>query len=348
MMASIESAGAQRGMPDADELARDFLVEPRPESGARHLRVGEDGVPGRPLPCVVAIGAFDGVHRGHRELLSHARRDASERGIAAVAVTFDPDPDEVVSVRPALKLMSVPDRLRALAAEGMGVLVVPFTRELASLGHSDFFDGVLAPYLDIRAVHVGSDFRLGARGASTVEVLSAWGAGRGIDVTGHELLLDDDVPITATRIRRLIASGDVAAAKMELGRRHCVRGDVERGRGQGAGMGFPTANVRVDGGLQLPADGVYAGFAEVDGVVWPAAINVGLPPMFADSAASARLEANLIGYRGDLYGKDMGIAFDRRLRPSRSFGSVDELIAAVDNDIARTRGQFGSIPVRIA
>lgn len=342
-VAGCEPASA---MPSARELARDFIVDlpACPEA----LRVGADPVPGAPAPCVIAIGAFDGVHRGHLDLLQRAKRDARERGLAVVAVTFDPDPDEVVSAHPAPKLTSMADRVRALASAGAGVAIVPFTRELAALDHIGFFERVLAPYLEVRAVHVGADFRLGAHGASTVDVMRAWGAARGMDVMGHELLSDGDAPITATRIRSLIAAGDVCAARRELGRRPFVRGVVKRGRGQGTGMGFPTANIEVPGGMQMPADGVYAGFALVDGAVWPAAINAGVPPMFADSAASARLEANLIGYRGDLYGKTVAVAFDRLVRPSRSFDSVEELIAAVNRDIATIKKAYGDASVRIA
>lgn len=335
-------------MPSPEEFAGDFLIDVDASTPCPHVRIGADAKPGQPLACVVAIGAFDGVHRGHVDLLAKAQCDADRRGLPAIAVTFDPDPDEVVSSHPAPKLTSLEDRVRALALQGVGVAVVPFTRELACLDHVGFFERVLAPYLDIRAIHVGADFCLGARGASTVEVMRAWGAGRGVSVIGHELLALDGVPVTATRIRGLVASGDVQGAASALGRRPFVRGIVGPGRGQGSGMGFPTANIKVDGGMQMPADGVYAGFAEVDGMVWPAAINAGVPPMFADSVVSARLEANLIGYHGNLYGKTVSVSFERRMRPSVSFESVDALIAAVKGDIAAIEGAYGNDPVRIA
>ena len=161
----------------------------------REVRVLGAGAPAAtPLPACVAIGAFDGVHRGHRHLLERCVADARARGVAAVAVTFDPDPDVVVSAAPAPKLLCCADRLRALSASGVDlVLVVPFTSALAALDHEAFFTRVLAPELDIRAVHVGSDFRLGAHGASTVEVIRAWGRDRGIEVLGHDLVLDDAV-----------------------------------------------------------------------------------------------------------------------------------------------------------
>lgn len=341
-------------MERSSDLARDVLAA---SGGAPVMRLGSFGaaVAGHVgqrwadgLACTIAIGAFDGCHLGHRELLCHTIGDARDRGIASVAVTFDPDPDEVVSPAPAPKLMSAADRISALASSGVDfVMVVPFTRELAALDHVGFFTRVLEPSLDVRSVHVGSDFRLGARGASSVSVMRSWGAGRGMDVYGHDLVRTDGSPISATRIRALLAEGDLASVKSELGRRYLVRGVVSHGRGQGTGMGFPTANVSIPSGRQLPADGVYAGYAVVDGIAWPAAINVGVPPMFADSIRSARLEAHLIGFEGDLYGREASIVFDARLRATSTFASLDELIEVVNNDIAATRELLGSDPIEV-
>lgn len=331
-------------MPASNVLHRDFLL-------AEHMgdifHVGSSDEP-QALPCVIAIGAFDGCHRGHQDLLTHAAEDACERGVASVAVTFDPDPDQVLPGKPARKLMSFYDRVRVLAGMVDKVAIVPFTLELAALDHEAFFTQVLAPALDIRAIHVGADFRLGRGGSSTVEVIRAWASERDIEVHGHELIRDHASPITATRIRKLLDRGSIEAVTRELGRRYLVRGVVQRGRGQGTGMGFPTANIGLSDGIQLPADGVYAGLALVDGQVWPAAVNAGLPPMFDTERASAHLEANLIGYAGDLYGKDIAVVFERRLRPSRKFSSIDALIETVNNDIQTVRELFGDEPARIA
>lgn len=331
-------------MPDVRELQRDFLLS---DGGGRMFYVDGAEAP-RGLPCVIAIGAFDGFHRGHQDLLARAAADAASRGVATVAVTFDPDPDEVLSAHPAHKLLSFDDRVRVLLSTGAHVAVVPFTPALAELDHDAFFSRVLAPALDIQAIHVGTDFRLGRCGASTVEVMQAWGAQHAIEVHGHALLEDDGAPITATRIRTLFAQGSIEMARRELGRRPLLRGTVQHGRGQGTDMGFPTANMALHTGIQLPANGVYAGLALIDDSVWPAAINAGLPPMFDSDAHSAHLEANLLGCTGDLYGKDIAIAFDRRLRPSRKFESIDALIETVNNDIQTVRGLFGDTGVRLA
>lgn len=325
-----------------DDALRDTLLAPGRASSASIQYLNGSSRPAAPVSCVVAIGVFDGCHRGHQTLLAEARADAHERGVACVAVTFDPDPDVVLSAHPARKLMTTSDRLAALVMQADQVVVVPFTRELAACDHVAFFEDVLADHLDIRAVHVGADFKLGARGASTVSVMRAWGAPRGIEVVGHDLLLDGVRPICATRIRAHIAAGDMGSAAFELGRHYMVRGRVGHGRGQGTGMGFPTANIEVGPTIQLPADGVYAGYALVGTSVWPAAINVGVPPMFAGDAASARLEANLLGCSGDLYGAELAIVFDRRLRASEHFANIDELVVAVRGDIEAVREQFGS------
>lgn len=326
------------------ELIRDFLMDgaSQPRWRLAGCEAAAPQVPQVPLPCVVAIGAFDGCHCGHAALVRAAVADARARGIAAVAVTFDPDPDQVLATHPAPQLTSLEDRCRALERLGTAVAVVPFTRELAALDHASFFERILAPVLDVRSVHVGCDFRMGAGGASGVRELRAWGTAHGVEVHGHDLLELDGAPVSATRIRHLLAAGELTAANAALGRRYMVRGQVAHGRGEGADMGVPTANVALSGERLLPAEGVYAGYAAVGARVWPAAINVGLPPMFRDSRASAHLEANLLGYTGDLYGSSIAVSFDTYLRPSQRFASVEELIEAVQGDIARTRALAGA------
>lgn len=313
-------------MPAQEELARDFLTA-APTAAVR--TAAEAAERGERPPAAIAIGVFDGLHVGHRDLIARTVADARARGCISCAVTFDPDPDAVLAREPARHLMTTADRIAALAASGVDeVVVVPFTRELAALDHARFFDEVLLPALDVRAVHVGSDFRLGAGGASTVSVMAAWCAERGIVVTGHDLVLDD-------------------GAAAELGRRYLVRGQVTAGRGAGTEMGFPTANIACDPACQMPADGVYSALACVGGTVWPAAVNVGLPPTYRDDPASATLEANLIGFTGDLYHQPIALAFDAFLRPSRVFPSTDELIKTVLGNIETIRARFGETGVAI-
>lgn len=350
-------------MPSVDDLRRDF-IEPvgalapiawlpalmdgdAPESSAAS---SDAVVQLRALgPCVVAIGAFDGVHRGHRALLGAAIAEAHARGMAAVAVTFDPDPDAVVAAHPARKLTRAADRLTLLAASGVdAVAVIPFTAALAALDAPTFFTTVLFAALAVRSIHVGANFRLGHGGAATTATMQAWCADRQVRVTGHELVLDDGKPISATRIRHQVQKGDLPAVERELGRRYLIRGRVHTGRGEGTGMGFPTANLVVDPALQVPAGGVYSGLALVEGTVWPAAINVGKPPTFRDRPASASLEANLIGFHGDIYGDAFSLVFAERLRGLIKFDSVDDLIATVLGNIDTVRATFGEEGVSLA
>ena len=325
-----------------DLLRRDFLLEGEP---APVLAPGERA---ERIPCCIAIGAFDGMHRGHRDLLERTCADARSRGVSAIAVTFDPDPDRVVSSAPSPKLLSTSDRIEALLRTGVdGVLVVPFDAALAALDHEAFFDRVILPVLDVRAVHVGADFRLGAGGCADVDTLRAWGAGRGMDVSGHVLVCDDGAPITATRIRGLVAAAELDAVERELGRRYFVRGTVVRGRMQGASLGFPTANVELPGLVQRPRAGVYAGYAFDGRSAWPAAINVGVPPTFEGEAGAAELEANILGFSGDLYGTELCILFATFLRPQRTFDSERELVSTVRGNIEDVRELFGEGEVEL-
>ena len=327
---------------DDRSLARAFLLD-APRVPVRVLGRPAEPAERGPVPCVLSIGAFDGFHRGHAKLTAAMLVDARSRGVSAVALTFDPDPDCVVGPGPAPKLMAVRDRVASLACAGVdAVAVVPFTADVAALDHERFFEDVVLPVLDVRAIHVGEDFRLGAGGSAGVEAIGAWGSPRGVDVRGHALVSDGGYAISATRIRGLIGAGRLDAALFVLGHPFFVRGRVVTGRGEGAGMGFPTANIEVDGAFQLPADGVYAGFALVGDAAWPAAINAGVPPMFDQAPGSARLEANLLGFSGDIYGEEVRLMFCERLRPSMRFGSIDELIATVKGDIAHVEGMYGT------
>ena len=329
----------------ARELARIFFASESDE--ARIVSADAFGDCASLGAASIAIGVFDGVHRGHRELIDAVVRDARAHACRAVVVTFHPDPDVVVSSSPAQKLMTTADRLHALAQTGVdAVVAVPFTPAVAALDHVGFL-ALLSRVVDIRSIRIGSDFRLGRGGASGVAEIRTWGAERGVDVYGHELLCVDGQTVCATRIRHELGQGHVELAAELLGRPYMVRGGVIRGRHEGSDMGFPTANIQVPDGIQVPADGVYEGLVLVDDTVWPAAVNVGLPPTYADDAASAHLEANLIGYTGDLYGASVSLAFTRWLRPSRVFDSLDELIATVEGNIDDIRHNLGGRGVSI-
>lgn len=289
--------------------------------------------------AVVAIGVFDGVHLGHQHLLGDAVAHARELGVSAVAITFDRDPDQIVTPEAAApQLLTLAEKTRAILATGVDiVLVVPFDRAMAMTEPCDFLDQVLASSLDLTAVHVGADFRFGSRASGCVTTLTDWARDRGASVHPHALLEIDGEPVTSTRIRRLIAAGDVGSAAHLLGRDARVSGLVGHGRQQGRELGFPTANVHPVPYAALPADGVYAGHAvTASGERHPAAISVGTPPSFPE--ARDYLEAHLIGFTGDLYDRPLTLEFTERLRAQRAFGSMGELMAAIRADVdAATR-----------
>lgn len=306
------------------------------------------GVPVLGTPSVIAIGAFDGVHMGHRELLRSARADAEGRGCPLVVVTFDPDPARVLGPeRHGEELLCHEDRLRALTSVGAAASCsVAFDAAMASMTAQDFVDDVLVPLLAPVSIHVGADFCLGAGGEGTVASLMGIGKERAFDVVGHDLVVDTGLPITATRIRGLLGEGRVGEAARLMGRHHFVRGQVLHGRGEGHAFGFPTANVSSDIEACMPADGVYAGFVRSGSEAWPAAINVGAPPSFSGPRTSF-LEANLLGFEGDLYGAEVEVVFVDWLRPSRRFSSLLELERVVRGNIDWVHENLGSSVVGV-
>lgn len=305
-------------------------------------------------PFVCVLGAFDGLHRGHRTLIARAREEARRRSARLAVVTFSPDPASVLEGPWAPRnLLGTSDRARALMACGIDLLVtVDFTGELAALTYERFVRDVLGGLMSVSALVVGSNFRLGAGGAGTVDALAELGRAHGFDVIGMDLVDVGGTPISASRIRALVEAGAVEDAADLLGRCHFVWGQVEHGRGEGTGLGFPTANVRVDRSVCLPAEGVYAGFV-VRGTgaltAWPAAINVGVPRTFEPGAeGQAFLEATLLGFSGDLYGQYVYVVFVRWLRGPERFSSVDELTRTVLANVDWVRRSLGESGVELA
>ena len=284
-------------------------------------------------PCVCVLGVFDGLHEGHQGLLAVAKKDAEARGVPLVAITFLPDPVEVLFDKSPRRLLSGEDRLRALAAWGVdGILVHHFTREFASLSATQYVEGALLPHVSAISLHVGSDFGLGAQGAEGTELLASLGLKHGFEVHAHELFCSGGEKISATRIRNLLEEGSVEDAASLLGRWHFVSGVVTHGRGQGTGFGFPTANVALDSDDCIPQDGVYACYVVHGATAWPAAVNVGQTPSFELQTAPL-LEANLLGFTGNLYDAQIQTVFVKRLRESKKFDSLEDLKQAVRGNI---------------
>jgi len=297
-----------------------------------------------PLPSgsVVTIGAYDGVHLGHRALIAEVRERAAALGCVSVVVTFDRHPAMVVRPESAPKLLTdLEQKLELLASTGVDyTLVIHFDEERANEAADDFVREVLVGCLHAQAVVVGHDFHFGHGRKGNVAMLQELGGELGFDVLGLRLIEDPaNAPYSSTRIRQLLGEGKVDEAATMLGRDHEVRGIVKRGDGRGGPeLGYPTANVAVPPDILLPADGIYAGWYErPDGDVHPAAISLGRRPTFYDDADSSLLEAYLLDFDGDLYGEPAKVRFVTRLRDELKFDSVDALIAQMGLDVEAAR-----------
>lgn len=296
-------------------------------------------------PAVAAIGVFDGVHIGHQALVRTCRERAEEHGVSSVVLTFDRDPDRVVAPdRAAPQLQELSDKLAALAALGVdSIVVVPFEAGIAAMSPERFVDDVLLAACTPTEVIVGRDFRFGRAASGDVAALATLGTKRSFSVAPQPLVHADGAPVTSTRIRSLVASGDVAAAARLLGRPHRLRGTVARGRGIGARLGAPTANLRTHGYAAVPASGVYAAWAHLGSQRMPAAVSVGAPPTFPE--VHDGVEVHLLDYEGpDLYGRELAVDFVDRLRDLARFEGEADLADAIARDVARVREVLGVQP----
>ena len=347
-MADVQRLLADLGCADVRELAARAVASPATAACPRHdhgfytLYERTGARVGPQAPACACMGGFDGVHRGHRELVRACHDEARLRGATALAITFDPLPALVFACRARGHcLLSTERRVQLLLDAGMdAVCVLTFDEALAHTPYADFVDDLLPRVARVESFHVGANFRFGFEGAGTPAALARLGQARGFSVHIHDLLAQDAAPVSSTRTRALLAEGGVEDAARLLGRPHVVHGVVEHGRGEGTTLGFPTANVRVDARLCLPAEGVYAGFVICGPTAWPAAINVGAPPTFSAPQASF-LEANLIGFAGNLYGREVDVAFVSWMRPSRPFDSTAELERTVRSNIDWVRTNLG-------
>jgi riboflavin kinase/FMN adenylyltransferase len=290
-------------------------------------------------PSVVTVGFFDGVHVGHREVLGRTVEAARERDARSVAVTFDRHPREILTPGSEPRLLTTVERKAALiAATGIDVLLIlAFTEELSRVSAEDFVRDVLAGGLHAVHARVGANFAFGHRAAGTVETLGE--VGRPLGMTADEVGLHTlgDRVVSSSSIRQALAEGDLAWPLRALGRRFVLDGEVVSGAGRGKGLGYPTANLRTWPRLLLPGQGIYAGAAELfDGSRYLAAIDVGTNPTFG--VEPLHVEAFLIDFPDEeLRGQQLAVEFWERLRDEVPFASVGELVAAIGDDVERTR-----------
>ena len=285
---------------------------------------------------VVAIGNFDGVHRGHRHVMGKALEQARALGRPAAVLTFDPHPRAFLRPDlPQFELTPIDVQADLIAALGMdGLIVLSFNAAFASLSADGFIRDILVAQLGISGAVVGWDFHFGKGRAGTPASLTAAGTAHGFAVTVLDPLASGDAPVSSTRIRQALTAGDLDTANSLLGYEWFVRGGVIHGEKRGRDLGYPTANMALTPGCGLK-HGVYAVRARVDGATYSAVASFGRRPMFDNGAPL--LETHLFEFRGDLYGKTIDIAFVRYLRPEMTFTGLDALIAQMDRDSGDAR-----------
>lgn len=314
-----------------------------------------DEIPERVESSVITIGVFDGVHRGHQELISAAVRKARATGQQSVLITFDPHPVSVfLPERAPLALSSFDQRMSVVEKMGIdNVMVIDFTVEMAGWSPQEYVDRLLVNKLHASHVIIGENFTFGKDAVGTPEIMRQLCAARGIGVDVVQLLhdktlADGETLVCSTAVRKYLAAGNVAAARRALGRPFSVYGRIVRGAGRGGKeLGFPTANQYFPENLALPADGVYAGWLVVEGsnspvngnmvpgVAYAAAISVGTNPTFGDDERS--VESFVLDREADLYGYGATVYFVDRIRSMEKYDSLDALLEAISRDVCSIR-----------
>ena len=294
---------------------------------------------------VLALGNFDGLHRGHLKIIERVRRGAAEHGGTPMAMTFDPHPSRVVRPDKAPPLlMTKEQRLEAFERAGISaVAVVRFTSELSKWDPETFVRTVLVDWLRVSEVWVGANFLFGHDRSGNFSTLRTLGQRYGFRADKIDPVRYKEFVVSSTRIRRLVSEGRMDEAGALLGHQFYLDGRVVPGAHRGRELGFPTANLETNNEL-LPPNGVYATMTTIDGIVHPSITNVGVRPTFGDTTTTI-IEAYVLGYEGDLYGRQVRLGFVQRLRDERKFDDVDALRAQIEADRRRAERLFAQLSV---
>ncbi len=290
-----------------------------------------------PGGSVLAIGAFDGLHRGHAALLTRVHERAAALGLTAAVVSFEPLPRAYFSSEPLPRLSSLREKLCGLRDAGIELLLLlRFNAALANMQAEEFVWRIIVQRMNAREVWVGADFRFGHRRAGDVALLRTLGAQSGFEVRVLEVVhADDGERVSATRIRELLAAGEFARAARLLGHPFSIGGRVTRGNRIGHELGYPTANIRLRGRVP-PVQGIFAvRVHDVDAQFWPGVASLGVRPMF--DGREPLLEAHLFDFDGDLYGHRIEVEFVAKLRDEKKFADLDALKAQMHRDAAKAR-----------
>jgi riboflavin kinase / FMN adenylyltransferase len=308
-----------------------------------HIAHYPDDPPPRWHQPVLALGNFDGLHRGHMKIIDRVRRRAGERAGTPAAMTFDPHPPRVVRPDKAPPLlMTKQQRMEALGRSGMqGIAVVRFTTELSHWEPEMFVRTVLVEWLHVVEVWVGANFLFGHDRGGNFSVLRTLGARYGFRAEKIDPVRYKDFVVSSTRLRRLVSEGRVDEAGALLGHHYFLDGIVVRGAERGRELGFPTANLQTENELPPPS-GVYATTATIDGIVYPSVTNIGTRPTFGDVVHPV-IEVHVLDFTRDLYDQRVRLAFVQRMRDERAFPDVDALRTQIESDIRSARRLFGRI-----
>lgn len=299
------------------------------------------------LPSAAALGTFDGVHRGHQEVILTTKEYARQHHLQLMVFTFSTHP--LASLKPELepaRLLDNEAKVHLMVELGVDILVnIPFTKELAARSADEFLS--LLVKAGVRAVGIGDNFSFGAGGRGNVHLLKAEHTRYGLTVLSRPLLKVDSMVVSSTNIRRAIKEGLVALAREMLGRPYEIRGKVVSGDHRGRSLGFPTANLKLLGThMAIPAFGVYAGSVKVGKQRYDAMVNVGDNPTFANQ--ETRLEVHLFNFDGNLYGQEIRVELWLRIRGEKKFSSLEKLIRQLQEDEKMVKSLLASEKARIA
>ncbi|MEI6109533.1 MAG: bifunctional riboflavin kinase/FAD synthetase [Actinomycetes bacterium] len=287
---------------------------------------------------VVTIGVFDGVHAGHRQVLAIGRRIANELDVTFVAATFDPPPKQFFNLENYRGLLTLPSRRAKLLSDNGAdqVKILKFDKQMSEMAPESFIKDIIVGEIAAKVVVVGSNFRFGKESAGSIETLRDFSTKYDFEVHVVELVGDTQT-WSSTRIRTALVNGEVTHAAEMLGRPHRITGEVVHGDHRGRELGYPTANLDIEGDLLIPQDGVYAGLLTIDGEVHPTAVSIGTNPTF-EGVIGRRVEAYVLDKAGlDLYGKTADLDFLAHIRGMAAFNSIDDLLIAMNSDVTKAR-----------
>jgi len=297
---------------------------------------GLDALPRSAWPAAVTIGNFYAVHRGHQALIRRIKALADEGSTKSTVVTFEPHPQQVLRGQ-APDLLTTPEtKIELLAAAGVEQLwILPFTREFSLIEPEEFIQSLLVGRLNLKSVVVGGNFRFGHFARGNVKMLRSFGMKLEFEVESARMRKVLGRTVSSTAVRRALKEGDLEWANKALGRSYCLPGSVVRGAGRGKAIGYPTANLLPEHSLCVPGSGIYAGHVLTGGERRVAAMSIGSNPTFGEGKES--VEAYILDFDGDLYGREAQFEFNHRIRDHIQFKTASDLTGAISEDVTQVR-----------